>query len=110
MIRMLERWWTTSCGWWYTRTKRTTATIGCIISYRTGIYFISLPVTHLSDLSALLLLPLVNKVRDPNENARVGELYRTFIKGAAGSSTARALLHTQYHALAPPPGSATISW
>lgn len=49
-------------------------------------------------------------VRDPSENKAVMKLYDSFIKGAPGSDAAKRLLHTQYHALAPPPGSVSISW
>jgi iron only hydrogenase large subunit-like protein len=49
-------------------------------------------------------------MRDPADNKHMIQLYNTWIKSTPGSTAAKSLLHTQYHALAPPPGSVSISW
>ncbi len=39
------------------------------------------------------------QIRDPMDNAVVRSLYDTWIRDAPGSAAARALFHTQFHAV-----------
>lgn len=49
-------------------------------------------------------------LRPPEENAGVGELYRSWVGGPPASPAARALLHTEYHRREKSVTSALADW